>query len=159
VKRQLRHISVEKLAKADDDEEQRKKTAQTQASSIVDDLDLAALGGLSGFADPLGDTAADRAGDVLYSLDVADEDAFNGVNTRAAQWASEHAGELVSQIDESTRNMLRQRIAEGLATGAMRDDIIDSLSDIFDDDRATLIAGTEIAMASGHGAQSGREAY
>ena len=55
--------------------------------------------------------------------------------------------------------MLRQKIADGLASGAMREDIIDDImdGDVFSEARATLIADTEVAMASGNGAQTGRE--
>lgn len=100
--------------------------------------------------------AADRAGDELLSLGIAESsDFFDHANTRAAEYAADRSAELVTQIDESTRNMLRQKIAAGLASGAMRDDIIDSLSEVFDEDRATLIADTEVANASGQGALAG----
>jgi hypothetical protein len=47
--------------------------------------------------------------------------------------------------------MLRQEIANGLASGAMRQDIIDSVmdGDIFSEARATLIADTEVGWRAG----------
>jgi hypothetical protein len=76
---------------------------------------------------------------------------------RAAAYAQRRSAELVTDIDESTRDMLRTKIAAGLESGAMREDIIDDIldSDIFSDERATLIADTEIAMANGQGALAG----
>jgi hypothetical protein len=68
---------------------------------------------------------------------------------------------LVTDIDDSTRDMLRDFIADGLEAGAMRESIIDDImeSDIFSEARATLIADTEVAMASKQGALAGyREA-
>jgi hypothetical protein len=65
----------------------------------------------------------------------------------------------VSQIDDSTRDMLCDKIAAGLASGAMREDIIDDImdSDVFSEKRAALIADHEVAMADGAGAQTGRD--
>jgi hypothetical protein len=106
----------------------------------------------------LADVASDRSGDVLLSLGISeDTDFFSHANTRAATYASERSAELVTNIDDSTRNMLRSKIAAGLESGAMREDIIDSImdSDIFSEKRATLIADTEVAMANGQGALAG----
>lgn len=53
--------------------------------------------------------------------------------------------------------MLRSKIAAGLKSGAMREDIIASIMDsgVFNEARATLIADTEVAMATGQGALAG----
>ena len=104
------------------------------------------------------DVATDRAQDELLSLGIASEsNFFDHANERAAAYAQDRSAELVSQIDESTRNMLRTKIAAGLASGAMREDIISDImdGDIFDEDRATLIADTEVANANGQGALAG----
>jgi hypothetical protein len=106
----------------------------------------------------LSDTASDRASDELLSLGISEESSFfDHANTRAAAYASGRSAELVKQIDESTRDMLRTKIAAGLEAGAMREDIIDEImaSDIFSEKRATLIADTEVAMANGQGALAG----
>jgi hypothetical protein len=104
------------------------------------------------------DVASDRATDELLSLGISESsDFFDHANTRAADYAADRSAEMVTQIDESTRNMLRSKIAAGLASGAMRQDIIDSITDgdIFSEARATLIADTEVGMASGQGALAG----
>lgn len=125
---------------------------------MVDSLDLAAFGALSGVEWMLSDVATERAQDELLSLGISEEsDFFDHANDRAAAYAQDRAAELVSDIDDSTRNMLRQKIAAGLAAGALREDIIEDImdSDIFSEKRATLIADTEVAMANGQGALAG----
>jgi hypothetical protein len=149
VARQL-NTALGKLAKADD--------ADDQSDGIVSELDLNLLTGLSAVHPWLEDVAADRAGDELLSLGISeDTDFFSHANTRAADYAKDRSADLVTQIDESTRDMLRRKIADGIAAGAMREDIIDSImdSDIFSESRATLIADTEVAMANGQGGLAG----
>ena len=82
-----------------------------------------------------------------------DTDFFGHANERAAAYAKSRAAELTTDIDESTSNMLRSAIADGLEAGDMREDIIDAIleSNIFSEERATLIADTEVAMANGQG--------
>ena len=113
---------------------------------------------MSGVEWMLSDVASDRAQDELLSLGISQKsDFFDHANQRAASYAEERAADLVTLIDDSTRNMLRQKIASGLSSGAMREDIIDDImdSEIFSEARATLIADTEVAMANGQGALAG----
>jgi hypothetical protein len=148
VAKQLK-TALGKLGKADSDDE---------SDGIVTDLDLGLLAGLSAIHPWLEDVAADRAGDELLSLGISGEtDFFSHANERAAAYAKQRAAELVTDIDDSTRDMLRSVIADGLEAGAMREDIIADIIalDIFSDDRATLIADTEVAMANGQGALAG----
>ena len=133
-----------------------------KSDGIVSDLDLESrLSGLSAIHPWIEAVASDRAQDELVSLGIPGEsDFFDHANTRAADYAKDRSAELVSQIDESTRDMLRRKIAAGLASGAMREEIIDSimdLSDLFDEARATKIADYEVGAATGAGAQAGRE--
>jgi hypothetical protein len=149
VRKQLK-TALGKLAKADDNED--------EADGIVRGLDLTTLGGLIGIESMLADTAWDRGSDVLLSLGISDQsDFFDHANDRAAAYAKKRAAELVTDIDDSTRDMLRTAIADGLAAGELREDIIDDImeSDIFSEVRATLIADTEVAMANGQGALAG----
>jgi Phage Mu protein F like protein len=142
-----------KLAKADDDD-----SSDKQADNIVSGLDLTTFGALDGSEWMLSDVAQDRAQDELLSLGIsAQSDFFDHANTRAADYAAGRSAELVKNIDESTRDMLRTKIAAGLEAGSMREDIIDDImeSDVFSEKRATLIADTEVAMANGQGALAG----
>jgi Phage Mu protein F like protein len=149
VRKQL-ETALGKLVKADspDDESDR----------IATGLELDLLSGLSAVHPWIEDVASDRAQDELVSLGISEQsDFFDHANTRAADYAKDRSAELIKDIDESTRNMLRSKIAAGLAAGDMREDIIDSImdSDIFSEKRATLIADTEVAMANGQGALAG----
>jgi hypothetical protein len=140
-----------KLAKAGDDD-------SDEADRISNDLNLTTLSALDGSEWMLSDVAQYRAQGELLSLGISEEsDFFGHANARAADYAAQRSAELVTDIDESTRNMLRSKIAAGLDAGAMREDIIDDImaSGIFSEDRATLIADTEVAMANGQGALAG----
>jgi Phage Mu protein F like protein len=150
VAKQLK-TALGKLAKADSDDSDR------QANDLVSDLDLSLMQGLTATAPWIEDVAADRAQDELLSLGIAsDSDFFDHANTRAADYAGTRSAELVKDIQESTRNRLRDVITYGLNEGLMRDDIIDMIMDqSFSEDRATLIADTEVAMANGQGALAG----
>jgi len=135
-----------------------KASSDDESDRIVSDLDLSLLSGLSAVHPWIDDVASDRARDELVSLGISsDTDFFDHANARAADYAAERSASLVSDIDDSTRNMLRSKIAAGLVSGAMREDIIADImdGDIFDEARATLIADTEVAMANGQGALAG----
>lgn len=135
-----------------------KASSDDESDRIVSDLDLSLLSGLSAVHPWIEDVASDRAQDELVTLGIStDTDFFDHANTRAADYAADRSAALVSDIDDSTRNMLRSKIAAGLASGAMRDDIIADImdGDTFSEKRATLIADTEVAMANGQGALAG----
>ena len=154
VAKQLK-TALGKLAKATDDD-----SSDRQASDVASELNLNLLQGLTATAPWIDDVASDRAQDELLSLGISSEsDFFDHANTRAADYATTQSAKLVSQIDDSTRNMLRDKIAAGLRSGAMREDIIDDIldGDVFSEARATQIADHEVAMANGAGAQTGRE--
>jgi hypothetical protein len=157
VRKQL-ETTLGKLGKADDNDD--------EADGLVRGLDLTEFAGFMGVESMLWDTASDRGADVLLSLGISEQsDFFDHANDRAAAYAKDRAAWLVTKIDESTRNTLRNIIADGLAEGKMRDDIIDEIfsmrdadgKGIFNEERAGFIADHEVAMASGDGAQVGRE--
>ena len=104
----------------------------------------------------------DEAGRLsVVAMDIpGSEDWFGQINADAVDYAENHSAELVSQIDESTRNMLRQTISSGLKNGLSRDDILDSIKDshAFSEERAALIADMEIRNANGEGRLSGYKA-
>jgi hypothetical protein len=77
----------------------------------------------------------------------------NRVNERAVAYATERAAELVSvegdeNLIETTREMIRGVIADGLENNIGRDAIADAImeSQAFSDYRAGLIADTEISL-------------
>lgn len=92
-----------------------------------------------------------------------DPDLVERVNQRALVWATDRAAELVGLGDgdfdlmQTTRDMIRSTIADGIANNLSTDEIGDALEDAyaFSDDRAQLIAATEITSANSEGALAG----
>lgn len=102
----------------------------------------------------LSDIGADANTLFLAQFGISPDDSLVGqINARANAYAAQRAGDLVTMIDESTRDMLRDDIAAGLADNLSYSDIADKLQDsyAFSDDRAELIATTEIRIANGNG--------
>lgn len=77
----------------------------------------------------------------------------------AATWAKQHAAELIredangGELAESTRNMLRTTLTDGIAEGLSRAKLAQALKNsyAFSPERAALIAQTEIRNAQGAG--------
>ena len=125
----------------------------------------AEAGGASTAATATAEAGGERAA-AQVGVDAAG-DLVNQVNDLAVAWARERAAELVGmkynaegdlvesanasmRIDETTREMLRATIADGLQDNIGLDGIIDNVVDsyAFSEDRATLIATTEVANAN-----------
>jgi hypothetical protein len=164
-------FKARKLAKADDDED----IDWGYAADIADGLDLS---GLSVMVDPVSQQGAQVSGSTatiaLGQFGMDDNDVVNRVNERAAAWAALRAAEMVGmrydaqgnlvpsrdaskRIDTATRNMLRQTIGDGLAAGQTVDEIGRDIYDGygFSEERAALIANTEVRRASNQGALEG----
>lgn len=95
---------------------------------------------------------------------VDDDRLTEVINERALIWASERAAELVSFGDDvdpllaaSTRDMIRATIADGIENNLSMPDIGAALEEAyaFSEDRALLIAATEITSANSEGALDG----
>lgn len=93
----------------------------------------------------------------LAQLSLPDADIFGQVNERAVDYASARAAELVTGIDETTRDELRSIISSGLEENIGLAGITERIKDAysFSEERARLIAQTEVAMANQHGALEG----
>jgi len=140
-----------------------------EAERIASDLPFDFMAAAS---DVLGDALAEAIAEfVVYNLaEVAEVagarigvanvmDLVNQVNPRAVKAASERAANLVSlkgedSIVATTREMIRRTIAQGLADNIGSDAIAEALETgyAFSEDRADLIAKTEISMANGDAA-------
>ena len=138
------------------------KKPKARAKSIVDDLDFALIvDAADDIADDLEAVATDTGQLALASLGVDDRsDLVDQVNDGAVAAAKDQAAELVSGIDERTRSMLVDLIAGGLENNAGVDAIADSIEDsgLFSDDRADLIARTEVSRANSQAAVDGYRA-
>ena len=71
------------------------------------------------------------------------------VNDMASRYADKMAAELVTQVTDSTRDMIRERVVQAIDNGwsqkELTDDLIDSRA--FDPGRAALISGYELGSA------------
>lgn len=124
----------------------------------VSDIDLADLAELAALADQLGDVGSDAALRLLGQIGLdGSEDIVNLVSRRAVAAAENQAADLVSNVTDATRNMLQRIIAAGLSdnigTGAIADSI--EASAAFGEDRAQLIAHTEVRNANERGVLEG----
>lgn len=123
--------------------------------------------------------AASAAQMTLGTIGVDDSAIVDQIDTAAADWAKERAAELVGKridadgnvveaaraemrIDESTRDMIRQTIYDGLNDGLRSSEIADEIEIgsadagyAFSEERAALIANTEIRRAHSEGSLAG----
>lgn len=92
------------------------------------------------------DDGANALGDAALGID------WNLVNRDALKWAEQYAYELVGGVNDTTRQVLREKVAAWIESGAPLDALKESLAPWFGEERATLIASTEVtrAFASGN---------
>ncbi len=127
---------------------------------IVAQIDLSGLDELDNITPEMQAVALDAATTVATQAGKGTQ-LFNQLNTRAIAVARERAADMVTQITESTRNDLRIIISSGIDSQLTRDDIADLIQstdpDVFSQDRAQLIAATEMRIANGEGALAGMQ--
>jgi hypothetical protein len=143
---------LKQVMKADDD----------TPNKIAQNADLTALETFGGeeITDILGTTAGDSGSQFLVEVGVPESSEFFGqVNTRAVVYAKDRAAALITELDDATRNDIRDTIAAGLEDGLSFGQLSDKLSEMysFSEDRAELIARTEIASAANHGVLAGMQ--
>lgn len=83
------------------------------------------------------------------------------INARALEYAQEHAAELVTLIEANTRDLIRDDVAMAISEGWSADELREAIagSTGFSDDRAMMIARTELIDANNQGNLAGyREA-
>ncbi|MBI1296674.1 phage portal protein [bacterium] len=79
-------------------------------------------------------------------------------NRRAREWATQYSYELVSGIQETSRQALQQAISEWVNDKRPLRELIEELTPIFGEQRARLIASTEITRAYAEGQKAGYRA-
>lgn len=137
------------------------KDADDDADDIMSGMTLGEIKALALIDDDLAGVATDGGELFISQLKVAAQDEmFGQVSQRAVAYARDRAAELVTQIDESTRDEIRDIISAGLESNIGMDAIADQLQDAyaFSEERADLIARTEIAMANQNGVLEGMRA-
>jgi len=172
---QLRKRGSAKLAKADSLAKatpEEEAEAERIAAEIADALEMGDAELLVTLLDEVTTTAVrDGVEQTLGKMGLPDtNELFDRVDDYAVRWAEERSAELVGKrwidgelednpnarmrIDETTRLMLRQTIADGLMDGFTMEEIAATLNDLFpfSEERAELIAATEINRAHSEGA-------
>ena len=168
---QARLLLRTKLNKADKTPEQEAIDAKL-AAEIAEQIDLSGIEFMiDATQDDLEAVAADSAKLVLAQIGATDNSGLvDQVNASAVNFAKERAAEMVGKsydedgnlvdavraeyrIDETTREMLQQTIADGLEENIGLDEIASNIEDSFgfSPERADLIARTEISRANSEG--------
>ena len=123
------------------------------------DLDLGDLSDLENdFADALEAASVDASLELLGQVGLDDDqDIVDQVSERAVAAAREQAGELISNVNDSTRGMIRDEIAAALEDNVGLGELADRISEsaAFGEDRALLIASTEVRNANERGVLEG----
>lgn len=76
---------------------------------------------------------------------------FDQKNQRVIDWADRHAAELIDGITETTRDAINNAVAEALESGSIADLFDEILDAVGDENRADLIARTEVMTAANEG--------
>ena len=167
IERQIRHAVDSKRKKASvifsELQEHIKKQDEDLdwdlAAQIAEGLDLSSLDVVTTDSADVGASVFGDTGRLaLGSVGVPESrESVYAIDERAVAWAKDHVGELISQITDSTRNMVRRTIYDGLLNGKSAAEIASDVGDAypFSEERASLIASTEIARAHSQGALEG----
>lgn len=135
-----------------------------RASQIAMKVDLSELLAINSAVEgDLSDMAQDSASLALSAVgaeDMMDDGLVNQVFKDAADWAGQRAGELISTEQPRLRAEIRDIIADGLNSNIGAAAIADNIRKAsgFSEDRAILIAQTEIAEANESGKMLGWQA-
>jgi SPP1 gp7 family putative phage head morphogenesis protein len=86
-------------------------------------------------------TAVTQFENVGYSF------AYDLANVAARDWARQYAGELVDQIDDTTKNVVRESLARWIENKEPLQKLIDDISPAFGPERAERIAATEVTRS------------
>jgi hypothetical protein len=169
--------TVEKsIAKADDD---RQLSLPWIDAAIADAIDEPSAASMRDVADAMAQAHTGAAGHTIKQLDIDDPNALLlRSQTEAVNYAAARSAELVGRrynadgnlvdnpnadwaITSTSRDVLRREIRDAVATDRDVDRLADRITDtgIFADDRAEMIARTEMSMAQNAGTlEAGRQA-
>lgn len=149
---------LKEMGKADD---------EFDIDAFLSSLDLSMFEGLDDeFREYLEDVAEDSGKVALSIMGSRANDLVEQVNERSVKWAREHAADLAGinedspyALDRTTRDMLRATITSGIEGNLSAEEIGDQIEETyaFSEERADLIAMTEVAAANSYGALAGYE--
>jgi SPP1 gp7 family putative phage head morphogenesis protein len=144
------HLRAEKVAKA---EFTREELEAILAALPAEDREAF----LDMLKQELGRIAMDGASEALDQIfeftgtmsQAALDEMLSQANSKAIPWAEEHAARLVTGIDETTREGLRDLVSQAISGGWSNDELADAIQEAttFGDARCEMIARTETAAA------------
>lgn len=165
--------ATRKLAKADPKKKPKQTDPVTTASGItvtaaeinaildlVDDADWFTVEGTLSAAmlKMFKDAGYDEIARLEFNMGeenmaVGRADLLDVLDKEAVSYAKDHAAELVTNVTDSTRDMLRGTINDALTEGWSKKELTTELSNnyAFSESRAEMIAHTELAMAHSYG--------
>lgn len=139
-----------------------KTVSDAELRAILAGVDLNSLAGLEEVLEEYIKAAASdgmAAASVQINATPA-PDALALANDRAVQFAKREAAQLVKQVTDTTREKLRSTVANSLEAGESTDQLADSIKEsyAFSEERAQVIARTEMAKADIQGSLEGYKA-
>ena len=130
----------------------RKHTRKGKESSVLPSLeDMKKIWNVV-FIETIREIVYEQGAYVLDFLGVGGN--LNMSTDEAVEYIREHGAELITQINKTTRNKLRETLAEGFDLGESIADLIKRVKDVFKEatrNRAEMIARTESIRASNFG--------
>jgi len=95
---------------------------------------------------------------VQFVLDQFEEEIsfsfdWTQTNIEARDWALNHSAQLIKRVNETTKKLVRQKLANWIEDGTPLSSLIESLAVDFGPERAALIASTEVTAAFSNGAK------
>lgn len=95
---------------------------------------------------------------VQFVLDQFEEEIsfsfdWNETNIEARDWALNHSAQLITKVNETTKKIVRQKLANWIEDGTPLSSLIESLAVDFGPQRAQLIASTEVTAAFSNAAK------
>ena len=137
-------------------------TADDKAKRLIAELTFDELKDLAPeLATILEEMAADGGEEALAQvISEISAEQLSQVNERAVAYSKERSAELVTQLEDSTRDMLRATVTQGIEEGWSNDKLAGEIADsyAFDPARAETIARTETAYADVQGNLEGYRA-
>jgi HK97 family phage portal protein len=98
------------------------------------------------------DVGVNIAADQLTALSVGFD--YTMIHTAAREWGQQYSAELITNIDNTTRQAVRESVARWYTNGEPLSALTRDLAGTFDERRAKMIAMTETTTAAARGTQT-----
>lgn len=99
---------------------------------------------LPGFEEMMTDSAADAVENLPANIGIN----LDELNAEVADWARDHVGDLITEINDTTKDAVRSKVANWIESGDDLPALVDRMGQVFDSEyRAQRIAVTEATNA------------